>query len=242
MHVPTIVVEPAGTAPVLFLVLEASTSVGSVALIADGRPVAVRPVAMGAGREDQLFPAVQALLTEAGVTAQQLGGVVCGAGPGSFTSLRIAASLAKGLAHGAAVPLFAVSSLLLAAADAAAADAHGPAVVHADALRGERYVLDVLFDAGGRVQSQSALQRMTMEQLDVHATGRPRLAVLGSPIPECESRLVTPSSANLPRVAESAWMAAVPLDLWEPEYGRVAEAQVKWEAAHGAPLPSHRDA
>jgi tRNA threonylcarbamoyladenosine biosynthesis protein TsaB len=25
---------------------------------------------------------------------------------------------------------------------------------------------------------------------------------------------------------------------WEPEYGRLAEAQVRWEAAHGRPLPN----
>jgi tRNA threonylcarbamoyladenosine biosynthesis protein TsaB len=242
MYTPTRVVELPGASPSRFLVLEASTSVGSVALIADGLPVAVRAVAMGAGREDQLFPAVQALLAEAGVTAQQLAGVVCGAGPGSFTSLRIAASLAKGLAHGAAVPLFAVSSLLLAAADAGESEADGPAVVHADALRGERYVLDVLFDAGGRVRSQSALQRMTLEQLELYAAGRPRLAVLESPTPDRESRIVTPSSKNLSRVAALAWMAAVPVDRWEPEYGRMPEAQVKWEAAHGALLPSHDDA
>jgi len=30
-----------------------------------------------------------------------------------------------------------------------------------------------------------------------------------------------------------------PVDLasWEPDYGRLAEAQVRWEAAHGRPLP-----
>jgi tRNA threonylcarbamoyladenosine biosynthesis protein TsaB len=28
----------------------------------------------------------------------------------------------------------------------------------------------------------------------------------------------------------------VSLDAWEPAYGRLAEAQVKWEAAHGRPL------
>jgi tRNA threonylcarbamoyladenosine biosynthesis protein TsaB len=28
----------------------------------------------------------------------------------------------------------------------------------------------------------------------------------------------------------------VALDSWEPDYGRLAEAQVKWEAAHGRPL------
>ena len=223
----------------LLLVLEASTTAGSVALIADGARVSVRSVTMGAGREDHLFPAVQALLAEAGATAGELTGVVCGAGPGSFTSLRIAASLAKGLADGTSVPLFAVSSLLLAAADAREVLPAGPAVVHADALRGERYVLDVSFDADGCVRPQSALQRMTLEQLEHHAAGSPRLAVLSSPTPDRETRIVSPSSANLPHVAASAWSGAVSLDRWEPEYGRLAEAQVKWEASHGAPLPSH---
>jgi tRNA threonylcarbamoyladenosine biosynthesis protein TsaB len=30
----------------------------------------------------------------------------------------------------------------------------------------------------------------------------------------------------------------VDIDTWEPQYGRLAEAQVKWEAAHGRPLPA----
>lgn len=239
MSAPVLPPETSATPLALLLVLEASSTAGSVALIVNEARVYVRPVVMGAGREDQLFPAVRALLDEAGATAQELSGVVCGAGPGSFTSLRIAASLAKGLADGASVPLYAVSSLLLAAADAMDALPAGPAVVHSDALRGERYVLDVLFDAGGRVRSESALQRMTIEQLDVHAAGRPRLAVLSSPTPDHETRLVTPSSAHLLRIASSAWSGAVPLDRWEPDYGRLAEAQVKWEASHGAPLPTH---
>lgn len=220
------------------LVLESSTTAGSVALVVDGALVAMQPVAMGAGREDQLFPAVQALLKAADMQPQQLTGVVCGEGPGSFTSLRIAASLAKGLAHGASVPLFAVSSLLLAAADAGETLSAVPAVVHGDALRGERYVLDVLFDDNGSVVAQSALQRMTLEQLEAHVAGRPRLAVLSSPVPELEFQVVTPWSAHLLRVAPQAWAHAVPLDSWEPQYGRLAEAQVKWEASHGATLPS----
>jgi len=239
MSAPSPSPEPSATPIALLLVLEASSIAGSVALIANGARVSVRTVAMGAGREDQLFPAVQALLAEAGATVQQLTGVVCGAGPGSFTSLRIAASLAKGLADGTSVPLFAVSSLLLAAADAIGALPAGSAVVHADALRGERYVLDVMFDADGHVRPTSALQRMSLEQLEMHAAERPRLAVLSSPAPDRETRIVTPSSANLQRVAASAWSRAVSLDLWEPEYGRLAEAQVKWEASHGAPLPTH---
>jgi len=238
MSAPVFARENAASPLALLLVLEASTTAGSVALMADGAIVAVRPVAMGAGREDQLFPAVQALMANVGATVRQLSGVVCGAGPGSFTSLRIAASLAKGLAHGASVPLFAVSSLLLSAADAIEALPAGLAVVHSDALRGERYVLDVMCDAGGSVHAQSALQRMTIEQLAAHASGRPRLAVLASLTPGLEMRVVTPSAAHLVHVAPAAWSRAVPLDSWEPQYGRLAEAQVKWEASHGAPLPS----
>jgi len=30
----------------------------------------------------------------------------------------------------------------------------------------------------------------------------------------------------------------VDVSAWEPAYGRLAEAQVRWEAAHGVPLPS----
>lgn len=224
--------------PTLWLVLEASTAAGSIALF-DGRTLlAGQSVVMGAGREDQLFPAVQSLLAAVGATAKQLHGVVCGRGPGSFTSLRIAASLAKGLAHGASIPLFAVSSLLLAAADACGAISAGPAVVHGDALRGERYVLDVKFDEEERVHAHSSLQRMTLEQLELHAAGRPRLAVLASPTPDLETRLVTPSSAHLWRVAPFEWSGAVSLESWEPEYGRLAEAQVKWEASHGSTLRS----
>lgn len=241
MSAPAFPREKSASPAALLLVLEASTTVGSVALIADRALVAVRPVAMGAGRDDQLFPAVQGLLGTAGATAQQLTGIVCGEGPGSFTSLRIAAALAKGLAHGASVPLFAVSSLLLAAADAIDALPAGLCVVHGDALRGERYVLDVMFRADGSVHAQSGFARMTLEQLNVHAAGRPRLAVLATPTPDLETRIVTPSAAHVLCVTPAAWTGAVPLDSWEPQYGRLAEAQVKWEASHGAPLPS-RDA
>jgi tRNA threonylcarbamoyladenosine biosynthesis protein TsaB len=224
------------------LVIEGSTTAGSVALFSGGALVTVCSVPMGAGREDHLFPAVQRLLAEARVSVHPLAGVVCGAGPGSFTSLRIAASLAKGIAHGASLPLFAVPSLLLAAADASEPLPAGPVVVHADALRGERYVLDVTVGVHGEVSAASSLRRMSMEHLDIHAAGLPRLAVLGSPSPSGEYRVVTPSAAHLGRVALSAWAEAVPLDQWEPQYGRLAEAQVKWEASHGALLPVDGDA
>jgi tRNA threonylcarbamoyladenosine biosynthesis protein TsaB len=45
-----------------------------------------------------------------------------------------------------------------------------------------------------------------------------------------------PRAASIMRLG--VWLAQPPVSLaaWEPDYGRLAEAQVKWEQAHGRPL------
>lgn len=227
------------------LVLEAATAAGSVALFVNGAVVGRMDVAMGAAREDALFPAVQTLLAQGGVEAQAIAAVVCGAGPGSFTSLRISAALAKGLAFAAHCPLYAISSLSLAAASV-----HEPGryVVHADALRGERYAqaVDVEFaesdtrgdhDGAARVVERGPLVRVAFDELDALAGDRRRLAVVASPNPEQEFRIVVADAAMALCCTDWHARGAVSLDTWEPAYGRLAEAQVKWEEAHGHALP-----
>lgn len=189
---------------------------------------------MGAGQADRLFPAVQHLLSTAGIAPRSLEAVVCGAGPGSFTSLRIAAALVKGLAHGAGCPLYAVPSLLVAAA--AAKVPPGRYLVHADALRHERYVLPVSRDADGRCDMAGPLARLPLDELHRAVGPAERLAVGTSPFAD-EIHTVEPTMAALP-LAVGHWRSApVSLEAWEPEYGRLAEAQVKWEAQHGMALP-----
>ncbi|GAB1341109.1 tRNA (adenosine(37)-N6)-threonylcarbamoyltransferase complex dimerization subunit type 1 TsaB [Gemmatimonas sp.] len=217
------------------LAVEASTIAGSVALWREGTLVGAESVPMGAGRADQLFPAMQRLLAVAELHPRQLKGLVCGAGPGSFTSLRIAASLAKGLAHGARCPLYAVPSLLLAAA--AAKDVPpGPYVLHADALRFERYAQAVVQRPDGVWEVAGPLARMANESLRIDALPARRIAVLASPFAD-ELHVATPDIALLTRLAGTWRDAPVPLESWEPTYGRLAEAQVKWEERAGLPLP-----
>ncbi|MGI9077527.1 MAG: tRNA threonylcarbamoyladenosine biosynthesis protein TsaB, partial [Gemmatimonadaceae bacterium] len=70
------------------LAIDASTYTGTVAVISEEKVVAEREVAMRGRNEERLMPAVAEALETAGVHVDNLGAVVCGGGPGSFTSLR----------------------------------------------------------------------------------------------------------------------------------------------------------
>lgn len=58
-----------------------------------------------------LLPMIDGLLAKASLQLNQLDGIVFGRGPGSFTGLRVACSIAKALAYAHDLPLFPVSSL-----------------------------------------------------------------------------------------------------------------------------------
>lgn len=206
------------------LVLDASTYDGSAAVIANGRVLAERTIAMRGITEERLMPAVVEVLAEAGVQRGARGAlerVVCGGGPGSFTSLRIAAGIAKGLCAGFDVPLFSVPSLHLAAALLAP----GRYLLTMDALREESYALAVQWD-GTQVAELAPLGLMANAALASHALSLDATAVVAAPH-------ARGAAALLPSIVAAG---AVDRARWEPVYGRLAEAQVKWEAAHGRPL------
>ena len=215
------------------LALDASTYRGSVAVL-DGPRILVEATAPMRGKDSELLmPEVLRALQDAGQSLASVERVVCGAGPGSFTSLRIAASIAKGIAVGRAVPLYAVSSLALVVAGNVSDGPRGARRYMAalDALRGESYV--ALFEHDeGKVRAAGEMRLAGTDELS-------RLAE------ESQSRLVGPEHAEewQPHARGVALLgdsiaAAGPVDLagWEPVYGRMAEAQVKWEAAHGRSL------
>jgi tRNA threonylcarbamoyladenosine biosynthesis protein TsaB len=56
-------------------------------------------------------------------------------------------------------------------------------------------------------------------------------------VPEHESAVVMPAAAAVVRLREWGRLEPVALTSWEPEYGRLAEAQVVWERTHGQALP-----
>jgi tRNA threonylcarbamoyladenosine biosynthesis protein TsaB len=101
------------------LSLETSTEVCSVALLCGAR-LHVRESAAGQQHSEIILPMIEALLNEAGIGVADLDGVAFGAGPGSFTGLRIACGVAQGLAFGRDIPVAPVGTLqALAAASGA---------------------------------------------------------------------------------------------------------------------------
>lgn len=92
------------------LVLDTSTEWCSAALWLDGH-IQARRILAEQRHSSLLLPMVDDLLRESAVTLRQLDGIAYGAGPGSFTGLRIACAVTQGLALGADLPVVGVSTL-----------------------------------------------------------------------------------------------------------------------------------
>jgi tRNA threonylcarbamoyladenosine biosynthesis protein TsaB len=92
------------------LALEASGEACSVALKFKDKIIERHEVAPKRHTE-LMLPMVDAVLAEAGVALTELDAIAFANGPGSFTGVRIAASVAQGLALGANLPIITVSSL-----------------------------------------------------------------------------------------------------------------------------------
>jgi len=72
----------------------------------------------GSANSERILPVVDAVLAEAGWRLADLDGIAFGAGPGAFTGVRIACSVAQGLASGADMPVVAIPTLLAIAQQA----------------------------------------------------------------------------------------------------------------------------
>jgi|GEM_PF-440255 len=120
--------------------IETATSRSTVAVCHTGKTYSVtlsgsRP---GAG---EVYGAIDALLTAAGVVPADLMCIAFGCGPGGFTGVRIAAAVTQGLAYGLQLPVFRCSTLALLAASVADVEAGSAVIATAlDARQGEAYV------------------------------------------------------------------------------------------------------
>ena len=227
--------------------IDTSTLTTSVAIAVDGTVVGAADVATEL-HSDVLLVTIDDVVRAAGLTPAQLDAVAVGAGPGSFTGLRIGMATAKGIAFAAGVPLHAVSSLAALAWDAGIALANDQVIPLADGLlvpvldarRGELYAgfyrlepRTVRAVAPERVIAPGELAAAIHAARDgseaaVFGDGVAAHALTYSaPLHALRDLRATPSGSAVAVLASAGNLPDV-LDHGAPAYLRPAEAEVKY--------------
>jgi tRNA threonylcarbamoyladenosine biosynthesis protein TsaB len=193
---------------VKILALDTSTEYCSVALLHE-RGVLSDEVRAGQKHSELLLPMVDRLLADAGVRLEDLDGIAFGAGPGSFTGLRIACAVAQGLAFGTGQRVVPVSTLLAMAERSGAARV----VAALDARMNEVYLGAYVREADAwRTVIEPCLQAPTavpeLPGAGWTAVGNGFAVCDGALADSCGARLARVEVLVHPRAAEMARLAA----------------------------------
>ncbi len=217
----------------IVLGIDTATPTTSVALVRDGVVIG-EASSTARGQAGEILTLIDGLFTTAGLRPLDLGAVAVGAGPGSFTGLRIGMATAKGIAFAASRPLWAVSSL----AAVARGIAGGLVIALIDARRGEYYI--GAFRAGVAVAAEAAVPPDRIaEFVAARRSGDEPVAYVGAePLVATTPGMIsrTPSAASVALLAlEGAHIDVVATGA--PSYVRPAEAELKYPDGVPGALP-----
>lgn len=236
----------------LYLAMDTSAKEGSVAVGAwvdeessPSRPsMKIQGARMLAAEEEHaslLVPRIQDLLREVGAETRDLRGVVVGAGPGSFTGVRVGAATAKGMAWALGVPLWAFSSLAGAVAEVEG-DPLRPRMALFDA-RGDRVYAAAYRWTHGSLVTVLSPRATTVGRILEEELIPPGSYLMGSgalrhrSLLEDAGNLILEAPAGRP--SASGILALLELDpearplgdpaRWEPDYLRESGAERMWK-------------
>ena len=148
-----------------------ATPTARVALIAPTGACLAHRAKTAARHSANLLGLVDEVLREGQVAVAGLGAIVCGAGPGSFTGLRVGLAVAKGLALPTGRPLVLISSLDALACDLEAAASEATLLLPCiDAGKGQVYAR--LYDASGEPEKNFTTE--SAESTETEEKGRVR--------------------------------------------------------------------
>ncbi|WP_068673356.1 MULTISPECIES: tRNA (adenosine(37)-N6)-threonylcarbamoyltransferase complex dimerization subunit type 1 TsaB [unclassified Variovorax] len=216
------------------LAFDTSTEWLSVA-VRHGEHLVSRTGPGGAQASGTLIPLIQELLAEAGLALAELDAIAFGRGPGSFTGLRTACSVAQGLGFGAGVPLLPVDTLHAVAEEARHRFGATRVVALLDARMDELYA--AYYDFGQSAQSEAEPRLLAPEQVQVPpgwALAGNVFAAYGDRLPAAAARHeALPAAQAMLRLAPellAAGRAVAPAHAW-PLYVRDKVAQTTQERA-----------
>ena len=221
------------------LAFDTATEHMSVALRVDGQ-VWTHEAPGGALASAGLIPAILDMLTRAGIALRDVDAIAFGRGPGAFTGLRTACSVAQGMALGAGKPVLPIDTLLAVAEDARDGAPEATTWVAMDARMNEIYAACYRFH-GGHWQVLDAPTLMTPDALNERWRVYPPQCVAGTALAAFGARLqvgdatlrphALPRAAAMLPLAQALWDSggAVDAALALPLYLRDKVAQTTLE-------------
>jgi tRNA threonylcarbamoyladenosine biosynthesis protein TsaB len=193
-------------APIL-LALDTATETCSVAL-AVGATIVETSERVGNAHSARVLPMIDALLAQRGLRLAECDAIAFGAGPGSFTGLRIACGVAQGLAYGARKPVIAIGNLAAVAADACALQPNVRRVVAAIDARMNEVYWAVYESDGGRPHEIAAPALAKATDLPALVQRYAADALAGNALAASAGALAAFAGTKVPRAAASAYRIA----------------------------------
>lgn len=183
------------------LALDFSSPQRSVALAVDEAPAVFEVVDASPGRDMKPFALIESVLHQAGLEREAVECLAIGMGPGSYTGIRVAMSLAQGWQLATGVELLGISSVAAIAAQVVADGVVGPFSVVVDAQRGEFYL------AGYETRNAAALETAPLKiksRAEVEERERAGDLLVGPEVTRwfANGRLIAPQAASLVRLAK----------------------------------------
>ena len=228
------------------LAIETSTELATAALQV-GERIFSREISGVQTHSQAILPAIQSLLSEAGILLGDCDAIAFGCGPGAFTGIRTACGIVQGLAFGADIPVLPVVSLQAMAVGAKRLHSGNDFVCVLDARMSEVYWARYYFD-GAICRQLSAPELSTLEQLNVQSFSADTAFVLGQGVllPETLSSFhvlhCAPHALDVLGFAHEAYQQGLALsaEMAQPLYLRnkialtTAERLLAKEAAQGS--------
>ncbi|MGC3959249.1 MAG: tRNA (adenosine(37)-N6)-threonylcarbamoyltransferase complex dimerization subunit type 1 TsaB [Verrucomicrobiota bacterium] len=200
------------------LALDFSSPQRSVAVWNDSAVVS-EIVDASPGRDMKPFALIERALRQAGVSRETIECLAIGLGPGSYTGIRVAVSLAQGWQLATEVKLLGISSVECIAAQAASNGGNGKISVVVDAQRGEFYLASYATQSGGTFQETAPLRLATRADVEERENAGELLA--GPEVTRWfpNGKIVFPQATTLARLA-SARIDFLPGEKLDPIYLR----------------------
>jgi len=211
----------------VWLAVETATAIGSVAVWKDGLAYE-QTLRIQGTHSELLMPAIERALLLTGISPEEVAAFVVGSGPGSFTGVRVGASLAKGWSMARGTPLFAYSSLLAAASGSGVS---GPICPMFDARRNQVYAACYEWSPEGPAELMAPgawpieplLEELASRNLDPVFSGEGAHAYGEAILTRFREATILPEHLGVPRAASLLWLRRM-----KPDLGRVAQPE-GWE-------------